>query len=151
MGTVPDSQECTKLNSFDTVNRNRIGYFLQRDQRSFGATRRGVEGCWIAVRARPGHHAGLGAAPGKTSQRGRARKEHCAKASCQPFCAFRICRSGSMQDLPRGPLQRLGEESALEDHARHERRPITPRLRGLPWARIGTRRWWRGRHQDICL
>src|ERR1700733_15494259 len=115
-----DSKECAKQNSLDGVNRNTIGNLLQRDRRSFGATRRGVGGCGIAIRVRPANNARMGSAPGKARQRGGARKER------SRFCAFRVSRSRGLQDLPRGHLQRLGEESALEDQARYERRSVAP-------------------------
>src|SRR5580704_10980707 len=148
---LSNSQKCAKQNSFNGMNRNIIRKLSERDRRNFGATRRGVEGSGIAIRVRAACYARLGSAPGKTRQRGRARKERCAKIYCQPFCAFRICRSRSLQNLPRRHLQLLGKEPALEDYAGHQRRAVASRMRELPRARIGARgrRW--GCNQDLCV
>lgn len=56
-----------------------------------------------------------------------------------------------LQDLPRGDLQRLGENASLEDDARHQRWPFTSGLRGLsrPWG--GPCGQWRRQNQNFRL
>ena len=56
---------------------------------------------------------------------------------------------GSLPDLPRGDLHRLGKDPALEDHARYQGRPLSPGMRSLPRPRIGSRRRRRRHYKDF--
>ncbi len=71
----------------------------------------------------------------------------CPGSQCPCVRSLQVCGSGNLQNLSRRDLQRLGENAALENHAKQG--ALAPGLRGLPWSRSRPRRRGRRHNQDI--
>jgi len=84
--------------------------------------RREIPGPDDCVRSRIGSGAGTAAkyVGSRRSIRARGTRKVLTKHACCEH--FRLCWIGALQSLPRGRILQLGEESALEHHARYARR-----------------------------